>query len=133
MKELIEIFIDQLPEFTIGISDAFSKRDWATIASLAHKAKSSVVSMGMTELGNVDLKNLELIAKYRRIAEISVNPTDAIQKELDNLKSSVQSYPEEKQNWIDKNANDETMKEIIDKFVMVCDLALDELNNTFGK
>lgn len=132
VKELIEIFIDQLPEFTIGLGEAFKKHDWATIASLAHKAKSSVVSMGMTDLGNAELKNLELLAKHRRIKELTDKKLPEDNKELTNLQSSIKSYSAEKQNWVHQNANDETMKEIIDKFVMTCELALEELNNAFG-
>ena len=133
VKELIEIFIEQLPEFTIGIKSAFKNKDWATIASLAHKAKSSVISMGMVDLGNVELKNLELIAKHRRIEELIANNTPADNKELSNLNLSFKSYAEEKQNWVIENDNNETMKEIIDKFVQTCESALDELNNAFGK
>ena len=66
IKELVDIFLEQLPEFTDGLSTTYERHDWSTIASLSHKAKSSVVSMGMEELGNIDLKNLELLAKQRK-------------------------------------------------------------------
>jgi len=63
IKELINIFIDQMPEFFDGFEESFEQKDWMKIAALAHKAKSSVLSMGMDDLGNRDLKNLELICK----------------------------------------------------------------------
>lgn len=58
IEELINIFIDQIPEFTEGLRNGLEQKDWRALAGIAHKAKSSVVSMGMNNLGNVDLKTL---------------------------------------------------------------------------
>ena len=59
--QLIEIFLEQIDEFTNGFKEYFSKKDWKNIVSLAHKAKASVISMGLEELGT-DLKSLEIIS-----------------------------------------------------------------------
>ncbi|MCL2074372.1 MAG: Hpt domain-containing protein [Marinilabiliaceae bacterium] len=61
LDELINIFLDQIDEFNTGFKNYFSKKDWKKLAALAHKAKSSVLSMGLEELGN-DLKELELLS-----------------------------------------------------------------------
>jgi HPt (histidine-containing phosphotransfer) domain-containing protein len=134
VNELVEIFIDQLPEFTDGLNDAFSKSHWAEVAALAHKAKSSMISMGMNEIGNVDLKNLELIAKHRRIDEIKKmsEVNEKLDKELDTLTKSLQGYPDERQKWVVENDNNETIKRIIDKFVNACEKAKLELNELLG-
>ena len=131
IKELIEIFIEQIPEFTEGIQEHFQKKEWIALAGLAHKAKSSVISMGMSELGEVDLKNLELIAKNRRIKELNENGSgdDSANEEIERLVQNLEGYPEEKQNWVHENDQDETFKKIIDKFVATCDNAIKELNS----
>ncbi len=60
--EMIQIFIDQLPEFTEGLAGHLESADYMALGALAHKAKSSVAVMGMNALAN-DLKTLEISAK----------------------------------------------------------------------
>lgn len=60
--EMIQIFIDQLPEFTEGLAVHLKNGDYLALGALAHKAKSSVAVMGMDALA-ADLKTLELSAK----------------------------------------------------------------------
>lgn len=130
IKEFIKIFLDQLPEFTNGFNSALSNKDWKAIAGIAHKAKSSMISMGMEELGNLDLKNLELIAKYFRIDVLSKkDDLSAVEKqEFINLQQSFTSYPDEKKAWIEKNASEELIESIINKFNEACSDAKHELN-----
>lgn len=129
IRELVQIFIEQVPEFTEGLQDGFKAKDWVSIAAIAHKAKSSVISMGMTDLGEKDLKNLELTAKNRRIKELALlhDKSPAQTNELDKLTQNLLGYSEEKQKWVIENDKDETIKKIIDKFVATCDIALTEL------
>ena len=60
--EMIQIFIEQLPEFTEGLSEHLNNKDYLALGAMAHKAKSSVAVMGMSALAT-DLKTLELSAK----------------------------------------------------------------------
>jgi HPt (histidine-containing phosphotransfer) domain-containing protein len=60
--EMIQIFVDQLPEFTDGLAAHLRSGDFIALGALAHKAKSSVAVMGMESLAT-DLKTLELSAK----------------------------------------------------------------------
>lgn len=60
--EMIQLFIDQLPEFTEGLVAHLTNSDYPALGALAHKAKSSVAVMGMNALA-ADLKTLELSAK----------------------------------------------------------------------
>ncbi|MDD4644914.1 MAG: Hpt domain-containing protein [Bacteroidales bacterium] len=62
IAEMIQIFIDQLPEFTEGMALHLKNKDYIALGSLAHKAKSSVAVMGMESLAT-DLKTLEISAK----------------------------------------------------------------------
>lgn len=62
ITEMIQLFIDQLPEFTEGLTEHLRNGDFNALGALAHKAKSSVAVMGMNSLAT-DLKTLELSAK----------------------------------------------------------------------
>ncbi len=126
IEELISIFIEQIPEFTQDFEDGLAQKDFKKIAAIAHKAKSSVLSMGMDELGNQDLKNLELIAKQMLLDEILKSGQSST--EVNQLKKTLESYPEEKRNWIAANKNIEVITELIGKFNSVIDDAIDELN-----
>jgi HPt (histidine-containing phosphotransfer) domain-containing protein len=67
--EMIQIFIDQLPEFTEGLTAHLKNGDLLALGALAHKAKSSVAVMGMGSLTS-DLKTLELAAKAGKDPEM---------------------------------------------------------------
>jgi HPt (histidine-containing phosphotransfer) domain-containing protein len=67
--EMIQIFVDQLPEFTEGLTAHLKNGDYIALGALAHKAKSSVAVMGMDSLAT-DLKTLELSAKAGKDQEI---------------------------------------------------------------
>lgn len=130
IKELVEIFLDQMPEFTDGFAESMRDKDWVKVAAIAHKAKSSVMSMGMEELGNVDLKNMELLAKQLRINELSdkESVTDAQKDEVNTLQRSLDSYPENRITWVVDNASKDKLEELINKFTAVCNIAVEELN-----
>ena len=69
MVEMVEIFIDQNPEFTEGISSHFENRQWTELGAVAHKAKSSVRIMGMDELGDC-LEKIEHYSKGNQKIEL---------------------------------------------------------------
>ena len=47
IKEMIDIFIEQVPEFLDEVSNSFESQDLQALGAVAHKAKSSVRTMGM--------------------------------------------------------------------------------------
>ncbi|MFA5816952.1 MAG: Hpt domain-containing protein [Bacteroidales bacterium] len=67
--EMIQLFIDQLPEFTEGLTSHLKNGDYMALGALAHKAKSSVAVMGMDSLAT-DLKTLEISAKAGKDQEL---------------------------------------------------------------
>lgn len=67
MKEFIQMFFDQLPEFRDGLSRYLSEKKWKELGELAHKAKSSVMTFGMNDLGH-RLKELQL--KTQKLEDI---------------------------------------------------------------
>jgi HPt (histidine-containing phosphotransfer) domain-containing protein len=111
IKELVNIFVEQLPEFYEGFEENLKKKDWLKIASFAHKAKSSVLSMGMEELGGKDLKNLELICKQMVLNELE-NKEDITPEELnetEKIKKSFKGYEPERIEWVKENCNEENI------------------------
>lgn len=80
MKEMIDIFCEQVKEISENMFQSLSDNDWLSLSRLAHKAKSSVAIMGMAEMEN-DLKKLEHYA--------------AEQKEVDIYKSLVEKFDAE--------------------------------------
>ncbi|MGQ1891551.1 Hpt domain-containing protein [Thermophagus sp. OGC60D27] len=135
ITELITIFLDQIPEFTKGFDQAFSEKRWLDVAALAHKAKSSVLSLGMEELGNRDLKNLELVAKelFVRDIENKSNPTTKEVETANQLKKNLQEYEEERQLWVKSHATTDTVAVIINTFKDVLIKAEEELKLEIGK
>jgi HPt (histidine-containing phosphotransfer) domain-containing protein len=67
MREFIQMFFDQLPEFRDGLTSHLANNKWKELGELAHKAKSSVMTFGMNDLGH-RLKELQL--KTQKLEDI---------------------------------------------------------------
>ena len=68
IRELVDVFVEQIPEFIQEMQDFFDKQDWPNLGMLAHKAKSSIAIMGMDSLAAM-LKDFELDAKEGKSPE----------------------------------------------------------------
>jgi HPt (histidine-containing phosphotransfer) domain-containing protein len=96
IKEMISIFKEQVPEFTDGMKKALSEKDWSELGAIAHKAKSSVLIMGMNKTGEL-LKKFEILAHSGQqtetyegmIEQFLADCAEAI-KELDKIAGSTQ-------------------------------------------
>jgi len=62
MIELIDMFFEQIPEYQVLLKEFFDKKEWLSLGRTAHKAKSSIIMMGLNDLGK-ELKWLEENAK----------------------------------------------------------------------
>ncbi len=71
VKEFIQMFFEQLPEFRNGLTNHLSEKKYKELGELAHKAKSSVMTFGMNELG-YRLKELQL--KTQKLEDIDSYP-----------------------------------------------------------
>lgn len=71
IQEFIQLFFDQLPEFKNGMTNYLAEKKWKELGELAHKAKSSVMTFGMNELG-YRLKELQL--KTQKLEDIESYP-----------------------------------------------------------
>jgi len=70
-KEFIEMFFDQLIEFRSGMTGYLAGEKWKELGELAHKAKSSIMTFGMNDLGH-RLKELQL--KTQKLEDIESYP-----------------------------------------------------------
>lgn len=71
MKEFIQMFFDQFPEFKGGMKKYLAEKKWKELGDIAHKAKSSVMTFGMNDLG-LHLKELQL--KTQKLEDIESYP-----------------------------------------------------------
>src|SRR5665647_2031706 len=59
VREIIILFIEQVPEFIENLKKHLAEKNYGKLGNEAHKAKSSVMIVGMDDLGH-DLKTLQL-------------------------------------------------------------------------
>jgi len=59
IREIILLFIEQVPEFIGNMKKHLEEKNYIELGREAHKAKSSVMILGMEDLGH-DLKALQL-------------------------------------------------------------------------
>lgn len=62
IAEMVGLFREQMEEYENQMPDLLEKGAWDDLAKLAHKAKSSVAVMGMTDTAEL-LKDLEILAR----------------------------------------------------------------------
>lgn len=62
IAEMVQIFTDQVPEIIYELKSLLENKNYYDLGLIAHKAKSSVAIMGMSDLAS-KLKDLELKAK----------------------------------------------------------------------
>ena len=95
---MIDIFKDQVKEFTEGLETHYEKKEFEQLGKLAHKAKSSISIMGLNELAT-DLKTLELLAKagkdqdkYQQIIDKFKFETLEAVNELNEVTNNLELY-----------------------------------------
>ena len=88
MKEFIQMFLDQIPEFRDGLQKYLNEKRYKELGELAHKAKSSVMTFGLEDLG-MQLKKLQLktqvlegIETYPDFVKMFCDKMDQTEKEL---------------------------------------------------
>jgi len=68
INEMIALFREQIEEYSNIMPDLLRKKDYDGLSKIAHKAKSSVAIMGMSEVAEL-LKELEIITSERKETE----------------------------------------------------------------
>lgn len=83
-KELINIFLEQIPEFDSNLNSFLAEKEWEKLAREAHTAKSSVLTFGMKEAGTL-CKEIQLHAENN---EFDLLP-ELVSKVLSQLRAAV--------------------------------------------
>lgn len=68
MKEMVSIFFSQIPEFVENMEKFYEEKNYIDLGREAHKAKSSVIIVGMNDLGK-RLKELQLLTETDKEVE----------------------------------------------------------------
>ncbi|HSH19610.1 MAG TPA: Hpt domain-containing protein [Draconibacterium sp.] len=86
-KELIGIFLEQIPEFVNNMNQFFGENKFEKLAREAHTAKSSVLIFGMTGTGLL-LKDIQHLAENNEGTEIQPKMKQ-VEMELNNAKNEL--------------------------------------------
>lgn len=93
IHDLVDMFFVQIPEYQKSMHELYEKKDWYNLGRMAHKAKSAVLMVGLSELAK-ELKKLEENAKegrnineYQEIIAKFVRESDIALKELLTIKN----------------------------------------------
>ena len=96
IKEFIELFLEQITEFRNDLRMYLQNQQWDELGKTAHKAKSSVMTFGLKELGH-HLKQLQI--KTQQLSEIDSCPADVerfeeiISRVGDELREDLKRLP----------------------------------------
>ena len=94
VQEMIDIFKDQVVEFSHDMDEYLNKKDYISLGKLAHKAKSSISIMGLDDLSG-DMKELENLTKSGKETEKYPLLVDKFKKQT---KKAVEELDEVLQN-----------------------------------
>lgn len=77
IKEMAEIFLEQIEEFVTNMSSFLQEKNWEKLAREAHTAKSSAMTFGMDDTGNL-LKKIQLECEAGNLDDVPRMVEDAI-------------------------------------------------------
>lgn len=92
--EIIDIFLNQIPDFVDKMKTALEEKNWQLLAREAHTAKSSALTFGMEETG-ANLKKIQTLAEGNELEPIpvlvqhAISDLEAAIPELEKLKNSL--------------------------------------------
>jgi HPt (histidine-containing phosphotransfer) domain-containing protein len=92
-KELIKIFLSQIPDFVINIKKYFTNQEIENLAKEAHTAKSSVLIFMMSETGK-NLKQIQSLAENNQLEQIPLLMTE-VEKSLEAAFKELTGYLDE--------------------------------------
>ncbi|WP_321371452.1 Hpt domain-containing protein [uncultured Draconibacterium sp.] len=89
IKEMAEIFLEQINEFVTNMSSYLKQKNWEKLAREAHTAKSSAMTFGMDDTGTL-LKNIQLECEAGNLGDVPKMVADAI----DQLQAAIPELKE---------------------------------------
>ena len=87
-KELIEIFLEQIPEFISNMKKYYDEGDLTNLAKEAHTAKSSVLIFDMINVGK-SLKEIQLLSEKNKVEPL-LSLINGVKNELNDAASQLQ-------------------------------------------
>lgn len=82
MKELVDLFLSELPQRTQSITDAYKEQKWDTIKRISHQLKGASAGYGFPTIGSAAANVEKLLIQGEIRDEESINRlTDSV-KEL---------------------------------------------------
>ncbi len=120
-RELIDIVVGQLPEFYDLMQSSLAQKQWDELASVAHKAKSSIASIGMQDLA-VAMKRLEMLGK-----SFYLEKADENDRHVADYQRQINTLPEDLAAWLSENKTPEAAEGLINFYKLQTDLAISEL------
>jgi HPt (histidine-containing phosphotransfer) domain-containing protein len=91
MREIIEMFIAQIPEFIENMNASLKNKQYIELGKEAHKAKSSVMVMGLNDLG-LQLKELQLLTEQRAGIERYRDYVDDFIRNCNQAKEELEEF-----------------------------------------
>lgn len=91
VKEMVEMFLAQVDEFKENLTKYLNEKNYVDLGKEAHKAKSSVLIVGMEDLGK-NLKKLQLLTEAN--AEIETYP-DYVNMFIEQCDAAILELQEE--------------------------------------
>ena len=88
-KELIEIFINQVPDFIANMNKYLAENNLPDLAKEAHTAKSSVLIFKMEETGKT-LKKIQLNAESNNLDSVP-DMIEVVKDEMENASADLSS------------------------------------------
>jgi HPt (histidine-containing phosphotransfer) domain-containing protein len=89
--EMVEMFLEQVDEFKENMTKYLNDKNYVDLGKEAHKAKSSVLIVGMEELGK-NLKKLQLLTEAN--SEVETYP-DYVKMFIEQCDEAVNELREE--------------------------------------
>lgn len=125
-SSLLGIFKEQLDEFREGFEKMYETEDWYSMAALAHKAKSSISSLGMDELA-VAMKKLEMMCKLLCVEKHIVDGQKA-----DDYNLQIKKTSEKIMKWVYDNKSKKSIHDLIFFYILQSEKAKSDLEELCG-
>lgn len=95
MKEMMDMFMEQVPEFHDAFQKSYDQKDFSALARLAHKAKSSLLMIGMNELAKEtkefeeNVKSGKFTDQYQVFINKFITKSNLAIKELEEIIKNI--------------------------------------------
>jgi HPt (histidine-containing phosphotransfer) domain-containing protein len=95
IQDLIDLYIKQVPIFTLELEELNKSNDYLALSKLAHKIKGSTSTMGISEIA-ICMKELETMCKdgenkdyYAELINYHNRISEEAVKELEDLRTRI--------------------------------------------